>query len=1030
MNHQALNIERVGSTSRQRATALKGTLQTALSTHVESGIRRRNTIPTTNIDSPTTAFRVETPPHDPLTTLIAFLSQTNSPISRVQKITARSLISLYQYVKSRNELVRLSSKQFTELLSLLGTLSLSSPRNPCIYLSKLLPHIEESTFEPCWSTVAEIGWTKERLLKTLSGTDRYWIMRAQLAQIVPASKEPIRLHGRMNLTTSLSNHPNLDTCADDPRPCVLSQAKMHYLRIWRHSPDPEIHVPYFEGLLCLPTEKSLSELVLRISKVLELYANPHSRITDLFWKILLEHGRELKAEHKARLLSVVSNRVLKFKPTDINRRAFSAFKIPDGTNKSHNYVALDISGLSSSLGNAVFPTYSPSRAFPPEVHQWASSQASSTFVSTHSPDLRWWSLCLLPICKLSKAPAGAIPALPQVGAGVEWRTVLLLAMLDRTLAGVNVMSTPQSRKDVQDFIRPVWLAWKETEIPNTRRPVNVIRTITATFFRLGAKALDEPLVQGCFRFCVANNLFQVINAENERIQAYDLRLAYVSASIKCGKRNLQEVLSSLQLPGTQWRTELLEGLMRHYISYDVFAAHGIYLSGKEHDVEFSSALIHSMSLALVTSTTWHMSLPFLRHPGFSRDQVQELAGAILSVFREERREYIGPTHAQLLGDTIWGLYAHHAPPKQLKYPIRFFFQIMIASGCPSRAISLVEAIHGRVSDFFTTRLLLRLARTLVRYRHIHLIPRLLRLVPPFPTRGSEDFHRKVTLLVARAGAHARANVVHRMSIRQKVWRTGRESMARNVGFNVRTPSIFHALKIIPILARNPSHIPSIQYAVNILVRAKRSYAAKKLLERSIHLDEKTRTSLGNTLLHGALKQHILRNGRLVRHILRRKESLEKSCGFVPDRVTTNIIIKSVLRWREAITVQKVRALFDHMIRCGYPASPRWCGENGVPFGTPLSSPMFEVPKLPSNISFERHVRPMYKMFVKALYARQDVRGAKIIVGILKEEEVAAMWKREERNRARKEGLIRKWRRERVEKVERQRVVDEMSTELL
>ena len=918
-------------------------------------------------------------------------------------MTARSLISLYQSAKSQHELVCLSSKRFTELLSLLGTLSLPSPRNPCIYLSKLLPRVEESTFEPCWSTVAEIGLTKERLLKTLNGTDRYWIMRAQLAQMVPVGKEPLGLGGSL---------PNLNSYTDDPRSFALSQAKTHYLRIWRHSPDPEIHVPYFEGLLGLPIERSLSELVLRISKVLELYANPHSRITDIFWQVLIKHGRELGAEHKARLLSMISNRILKFKPTDINRPTSSA-------NKSHIRVALNISGLGSSLGNAVFPIYSPSGAFPPEVHQWASSQASATFVSTDSPDMRWWSLCLLATCKLPKTPVGAVPSLPQLGeADVEWRTVLLLAVLDQTLAGVNVMSTPQSRKEMQDFIRPIWLTWKGTKIPNSKRPINVTRTIAATFFRISAKALDEALVQGCFRFCVANNLFQVTNAENDTIQAYDLRLAYVSASIKCGKRSLQEVLSSLELPGTQWQAELLEGLMKHYISCDVFAAHGIYLSSKEHGVQFSSAVIHSMSLALVTSTTWHMSLPFLRHFGFSRDQVQELAGAILSVLRKERREYIGPAHAQLLGDTIWGLYAHHAPPKQLKYPIRFFFQIMIASGRPSRAISLVEVIHDRVSDFFTTRLLLRLARTLIRYRHTHLIPRLLRLVPSSSARASEDFHRKITLLLARTGAHARAKAVY--STGQKGWRTGREYMARCIGFNVRNPSTFRSLKIIPILARNPSDIPSIKYAVNILVRAKRSYAAKKLLERSFHLDKKTRTSLGNTLLHGALKQHILRNGKLVRHILRKKESLEKSCGFVPDPVTTNIIIKSILRWREAITVQKVRALFDHMIRCGYPASPRWCGQNGVPFGTPLSSPTFEVPKLPSSISFEKHVRPMYKMFVKALYARQDVRGAKMIVGILKEEEVAAMRRREARNRARKEGLIRKWRRERVGETEKVR----------
>jgi hypothetical protein len=50
---------------------------------------------------------------------------------------------------------------------------------------------------------------------------------------------------------------------------------------------------------------------------------------------------------------------------------------------------------------------------------------------------------------------------------------------------------------------------------------------------------------------------------------------------------------------------------------------------------------------------------------------------------------------------------------------------------------------------------------------------------------------------------------------------------------------------------------------------------------------------------------------------------------------------------------------------------------------------------------------MYKMFIKGFYVRHDVSAAKTIVGILKEEEVAAMRRREERNRARRLGLMKK-----------------------
>jgi hypothetical protein len=54
-------------------------------------------------------------------------------------------------------------------------------------------------------------------------------------------------------------------------------------------------------------------------------------------------------------------------------------------------------------------------------------------------------------------------------------------------------------------------------------------------------------------------------------------------------------------------------------------------------------------------------------------------------------------------------------------------------------------------------------------------------------------------------------------------------------------------------------------------------------------------------------------------------------------------------------------------------------EAGVILGTPIPMPK-------SKISFTRHVEPLYKMFIKALYLRKDVAGARKIVGILKEAE--------------------------------------------
>jgi hypothetical protein len=83
-----------------------------------------------------------------------------------------------------------------------------------------------------------------------------------------------------------------------------------------------------------------------------------------------------------------------------------------------------------------------------------------------------------------------------------------------------------------------------------------------------------------------------------------------------------------------------------------------------------------------------------------------------------------------------------------------------------------------------------------------------------------------------------------------------------------------------------------------------------------------------------------------------------------------------------------RRLFDYFVWSGYPREG-----TGVPFGSSdaamrelavvLGTP---IPMPKSKMSIARHVKPLYKMFIKALYLRKDVAGARTVVGILKEVE--------------------------------------------
>jgi hypothetical protein len=806
----------------------------------------------------------------------------------------------------------------------------------------------------------------------------------------------------------------------DSRLHALSQANAQYLRIWRHSPDPEIHLPYFHTLLSLNSSNHILELVKRLCKVLELHANPHSRLLDILWQVLTRHGHILQPEHKARCLDMVSTRLSSFSP-DVSLQK----KIPPLADEEFEEMpkacmptAVGIHQLNSLMGAVVFPSYYLTVVpLPLGIGRWAVVQAINAFAPVVPLEVRWSNFLLLAISKLHKTPTQGVSSTTVTysdASMVNWRTVFVLAILKYSLNDTSTSSGSSFQQGVLNIIRPLWRSWKAIGVNVINQSIIVARIIMAGFFHVAALALDAPLKDACFKFCAAHHLFVICDTDNDagKLQTKDLMVAYILAEASCeGKRwpNIFSTLSSVS-PGFHWRHDVIIALLRHYIPEDAQTAFSLYLFAKNNEIQISPQIVHALGISLATPSTWEIGVPFLCHPQFSREQVEGLLGAILCVFQIERREYIDPAVVKNLGQVMWKLYSHQPPLRRYKYPVRFFFSIMIASGHATNAIDVIEAIHRQTPSFFTTRLFLRLMRTLIRFRQLHLISRLFRLVPALPSRSLDDLRRKVTLGLAEAGASVRARKVYRTGIRRHAWRTTRESLARAVDFRTLSPSPYRSLQVVPIVQRNPSHGPSIKYAISILVRARRSYAAIKLLGKSHHfLDLATKASVCNTIIHGRLLRLDVRNGRLVRSVLRTKELLETKFAFVSDRTTMNIILKAILRWRMMMDPPKLKRLFDHMVRIGYPASSRWRRQSDVPFGTPLSSATenFDLLKLSSPISFERHVRPMYKMFIKAFYVRHDVSAAKTVVGILKEEEVSAMRRREARNKARRLGLVKK-----------------------
>ncbi|KAG6898661.1 hypothetical protein C0993_005304, partial [Termitomyces sp. T159_Od127] len=792
----------------------------------------------------------------------------------------------------------------------------------------------------------------------------------------------------------------------------LSDATRHYLRVWRHASGR----PLLQKWLDVGTHAETADLVNRLCRALELHIYPNSRLIELLWRLVLRRTRPLVPALKARILAMVTTRLSpRFTEARTAHTEPRPQPQPQPAPPQAHHRALGTPELSTALGTALFPT-PQTRSVPPEVHHWATEQARRAFAPAVAPDVQWGNLLLLAI---HQSELAAPPRAPEDGssgaAGGEspgdWRPVLVLDALERG-AGAGVLA-PDARESVQGVVRPLWRTWKAGDDGSRSVDVVTSRPIAAAFFRLAARVVDGPLTDACYRFCVKHDLFRGgEKLAEEAVHSWaDLNAAYVLAVAACRGVGWQAAFEETHISGS--RELVLSTLFFHYVLTDLRVGYQVYRYALQRGYTLAERPLHMMEMKLATPRTWQLAVPLLERPGISRRRQEELLIAILRVLQTERMQSVEPRLAKMIGDALMKLYEDTAPHSKFKYPIRFVFCIMIASEHPARAIAIVEAIHRNVPDFqsfFTIRLLLRLMRTLVRYRYFHLTHRVHRLVPTDPAhaRAAADFRRKLTHSLARAGAHSAARRAYGYGLdlkKDRVWRTPREAMAHAVRFNARTPAAKHTLPVVAMLRRAPTHPPTILYAVTLLVRAHRASAARRVLERALpHLDGRIVTNIGNTILDGVLTRHVVRNGRLVRHVMRLRAQMEERYGFRADRVTVNIMIKSLLRWRGVVDAPKIRGLFDHMVRCGYPASEQWLMRGaGTPFGTSAAGVAVNIADVDEKIVFEKHVRPLYRMFIKALFTRGDRAAARKVVGILKEEEGRAARMRLDRNQARWEG---------------------------
>jgi len=94
--------------------------------------------------------------------------------------STRTLRKLYLGASTQGMLSDLSGPQFSDMISLFGTLSVSDP--PRQFKSPLAQHIHTKELRVWWGFIHQMVRDKKQVIGTLKRSDLYWLLRARVAE--------------------------------------------------------------------------------------------------------------------------------------------------------------------------------------------------------------------------------------------------------------------------------------------------------------------------------------------------------------------------------------------------------------------------------------------------------------------------------------------------------------------------------------------------------------------------------------------------------------------------------------------------------------------------------------------------------------------------------------------------------------------------------------------------------------------------------------------------------------------------------
>ncbi|KAG2157935.1 uncharacterized protein EDB93DRAFT_1246431 [Suillus bovinus] len=864
--------------------------------------------------------------------------------------TPNTIRSFYISAKARGQLSQLNSGMLSALIGLFGSLSVDSTRK-CVYTSSLLPYVKEgSVTRDYWAFVKEVVSLKQQRGMTPAHSDRYWMMRAELA----------------NLSPSKDGQPGYPRAFDRS----LFRARKQYLHFSRHVFDPDVHVPYLTALLSSTDPLHKQWAIDAMTSILLTHPILHPKVLKLLLGIVHDTDTALLES----ILSAISIRVTRF-PSPCGDTTGSPIAVP-----------VDATTFTSAL--SVFPLPVPS----PFPHVKAITELLHEAFSSNIPIVHRRSnllLCsLLYSCNGNGTPITSLD-FPLDGYTSLWRTLFALAILEEVTraAGSALLHHRALRGRIQEMIRSLHESWLHL-MPNESHPTLISRAITTSLFRLSGAVVDPELFAACLESSINFGLWTGDFSDTvEGTQLAAMAAMHLTALMQVRGCGVELVIKTLNFYSTdmQHQSVVASAAVRNLIHRDVELARILYnigvRSGRDIDVDTAYTLARALPAP--------HAVGFLKHEQFSRVQVGGLLSSIARFLRETRHQHHDTDLIDDIGISLRKFYSISPPPIHFRGHLQLLLAELCTRGSGFQTTAIISNVIKFHPAFFQFSFLLRLVRLFLRRKQFRCALRMQKILVGI-RRGCAINLRHV--ITTRLGA----TTSRRLS--RNIFVTGRKSHSL-----FRGGCFWPAGTLIKSLT---SSGPAYNRVLQGLIYARRPHAAKVAFSRvASKVDTKSRTILGNTLLHGVVIRAVPRNGRRVRKLMGLLDNLVKHQQFAPDRITVNIILKALIVWRTAFDHQRLRALFDHMVRGGYPAGIY--SASHPPFSTPPLRTIgtLALSKLPPYISFEKHTKPMLKMFIKAFYLRNDVEAARTVVKILKIEQKNTRLQRERRSMARLRGWM-------------------------